>query len=260
MTSALYLYTINCVFIAFAAVLIIWVLNPAHKKYVSTKTEIKVRRVLTVVVLVTMLPSIYLAIELVKHAVFQSKAKQILSQEFTTLHTQIASQDINARKKQIELTLIGDTVSDSEIKKIESRLSNAGLRGVKLTAHQATSQHIDVSAIKSNIVSELYKENLLSIEQKTKTISELQTKLAKIDNQKKEWREMAAEINIQYPEINEIYFSEATYWKKGAGTITEHLIVMNVKVNKKPQKDMGYKLTEWLKFRSKSDNVKVVIE
>ncbi len=258
--GAFYLYTINCVFIAIAAVLIIWVLNPAHKKFVHTKTEVKVRRILASVVIVTMLPSIYLAIQLVKDEVFQSKAKQILAHELATMHTQIATQDINPRKRQIELTLIGDTVSNSDLRKLEAKLSDAGLPSVKLIAHQAASQHIDVSAIKSNIVSDLYKENLLSIEQKNQTISELQAKLAKTANQKKQWREMAAEINIQYPEITEIYFSEASYWKKGEGTITENLLVMHVKVNKKPQKDMQYKLTEWLKLRSKSDNVKVVIE
>ena len=57
---------INCVFIAFSSVLIIWILNPEHKQFVNQHTETKVRRTLSFIVLITMLPSIYLALQLVK--------------------------------------------------------------------------------------------------------------------------------------------------------------------------------------------------
>lgn len=258
--GAFYLYAINCVFIAISAVLIIWILNPAHKKFVDKATEIRVRRLLTAVVLITLLPSIYLATLLVKHELFTAKARQFINDEFTFAESHIAARNIDAKAKMIELTLIGDTVSQTQLQKIQANLIGYGLKDAQLVVKQAKDQHIDVTALKTNIMSDLYQANLVALEQKNQTIQSLQNNFSQITQSKADWEDMSAEVHTLYPEVTEVYLSQAIQWRQGEGKVNDNLILMNIKTNSKLSKDSLYKITKWLKVRSKSEHVKVIVE
>lgn len=258
--GAMYLYSINCVFIAFSAVMIIWVIQPKHKKFVDEKTETHVRRTLSAVVLLTVLPSIYLAIHLVKQEVFSSKAKDFIKQELVFADSYIASNTIDTTNQVIELTVIGSQIGQDTIKELEKRLVRYDLADASLILHQAKEQHIDLTALKSNIVNDLYKENLALLEEKNKKIAELESGLEDNEKQKKIWFDLANEVSVQYPEVRDIYISEAMQWSKGQGKVAENLTVLNLKTTSIIPEETVYKITEWLKVRIKSDNVKVIVE
>jgi uncharacterized hydrophobic protein (TIGR00271 family) len=258
--GAFYLYSINCVFIAFAAILIIWVLNPSHKLFVDERTETRVSRVLTAVVVVTMLPSIYLAVKLVKEEVFSSKARVFISKELTFEQAHLTERNINPAKKQIEVTLIGDLISKKNLKDIEARMESYGLTGASLLVHQSKDNTVDVTALKSNIVSELYKENLYNLEEKNKTIQNLQAELQGISANKAEWRNISAELHAQYPQIREVLFSEAVQWKVDNDKGNDKQIVLNITASSKLNSNDRYRITEWLKVRIKTDNIKLIID
>ena len=258
--GAFYLYSINCVFIAFAAILIVWVLNPSHKMFVDERTETRVSRVLTAVVVLTMLPSIYLAVKLVKEEVFSSKARVFISKELTFEQAHLTERNINPAKKQIEVTLIGDLISQKNLKDIEARMESYGLTGASLLVHQSKDNTVDVTALKSNIVSELYKENLYNLEEKNKTIQKLQAELQGISANKAEWRNISAELHAQYPQIREVLFSEAVQWKVDDDKGNDNQIVLNITASSKLDKSDRYRITEWLKIRLKTDNIKLIID
>lgn len=258
--GAFYLYSINCVFIAFSAVLIIWLLNPEHKKFVNRHTETKVRRTLSFIVVVMILPSIYLAIHLVKNEVFMQKSKAFIAQEFAFANTRIASSNIDPVRKRIEITLIGEMIKQQKLQEIESKLAGQGLKNANLLVYQAQDQVLDVTALKENIVSDLYKNNLLALEKKNQAIEDMKTRLSAIDEKKAEWRAMSAELSAQYPQIREIFLSTANQWQKGDSGTSHELIVLNIKTASKLNKEDIYRITEWLKVRTKTDRVRVVIE
>jgi len=129
-------------------VLIIWVINPTHKKFVDEKTEIKVRRSLSFIVLLTMLPSIYLAVVLVKKEVFTSKAKEFIKHELAFAETYVTSTNIDAKNKIIEVNLLGDPISTDKIKEIQINLIRYDLPETSLIMHQAKEQHIHITALK----------------------------------------------------------------------------------------------------------------
>jgi len=258
--GAFYLYSINCVFIAFSAILIIWVLNPRHKKFVDEKTEVRVRRVLSAVVILTLLPSIYLAVKLVRHEVFNSEAKKFLDIEMVYKQTHIAERNINPEKKQIEVTLIGDLISKAKLKEIEARLVTYGLTDTTLLVHQSKDQAIDVTALKSNIVSELYKDNLYALEDRNKTIQKLQGELEKHSANRAEWHNISKELNALYPQIRTVLLSDGALWKVGEDASKDPIIVANIKVTSKLSLSTKYKITEWLKLRVKSDNVILIVD
>lgn len=258
--GAFYLYSINCVFIAFSSVLIIWILNPEHKQFVNQHTETKVRRTLSFIVLITMLPSIYLALQLVKHEVFINKTKGFIAKEFNLPQTRITSSEIDPAKKYIELTLIGEVIKQEKLQEIESKLTSYGLKDAELLVYQAQEQSLDVTELKENIVSDLYKNNLLALEQKNKVVEDLKSQLNAINAEKAKWQSISNELSAQYPQIREIYLSKANQWLKGELKENEELLVLNIKTASKLSKDDVYRITEWLKVRVGVKEVKIVIE
>jgi len=259
--GAFYLYSINCVFIAFSSVLIIWFLNPTHTQFVNDETERKFKHTLLAVVVCTMLPSIYLAMNLVKQEIFESKAKAFIAKELDFPQTHITETIIKPAKKLIELTLIGELVSQTKLHEIEQRMLKSDLKGAELIVHQAKDQNVDVTALKANIVSDLYKENLVSLEQKKETIKKLTGQLDHIAESKTTWLDLSAEISAQYPEIQEVYVSQATKWVKGENTDKPVMVmVLNIKSNAVIEDPDIYKITDWFKVRVKSKNVKVIVE
>ncbi|MDP1595807.1 MAG: DUF389 domain-containing protein [Methylotenera sp.] len=258
--GAFYLYSINCVFIAFAAILIIWVLNPSHKLFVDEKTETRVSRVLTAVVLLTLLPSVYLAVKLVKEEVFSSRARTFISKELTFEQAHLTERIVNPAKRQIEVSLIGDIISHEKLKGIEARLMLYGLDHTKLLVHQSKDNSVDITALKSNIVSELYKDNLHALDEKNKTIQNLQAELQGISANKTMWRNISAELHAQYPQIREVLFSEAVQWKVGDDKTDGKQIVLNITASSKLSNSDRYRIVEWLKVRIQTDSIKLVVD
>jgi hypothetical protein len=172
----------------------------------------------------------------------------------------VTQRSINAKQKKIEITLIGEYISKAKLKEIESRLSDFGLTGATLTVYQSKDQSVDVSALKSNIVSELYKENLYELENKNKTIRELEAKISATETVKAEWRNISAELHAQYPQIREVLFSEAVQWKVGESPADEKVIVLNISASSKISRSDQYRISEWLKVRIKTNNIKLIIE
>jgi uncharacterized hydrophobic protein (TIGR00271 family) len=258
--GAFYLYSINCIFIAFSAILIIWILQPSHKKFVDARTATRVRRALSAVVILSMMPSIYLAGNLVKKEVFTTKANLFITNELTFEQAYITDKTINPAKKNIEITLIGSHVSQTQLKEIEARFEGYGLSGTTLIVHQSKNEAVDVTALKSNIVSELYKENLYQLEEKNTLIQNLQTELKKIDTTKAQWRDIAAELHAQYPQIREVLFSEAVQWKANDNGVEDKIIVLNATASNKLSQTEQYRITQWLKVRVKTDKVKLIVE
>jgi uncharacterized hydrophobic protein (TIGR00271 family) len=259
--GAFYLFSINCVFIAFSVVIIIWFINPSHKQFVDEQTEVKMKRMLSAVVIATMLPSVYLAVSLVRHEIFEANAKHFVSEEFDFPQTHITETDIDPKQKKIELTLIGDFVSKIKLQEIEGRLARAELDGATLIVHQAKDQNVDVTALKANIVSDLYKDNLVSLEQKKQAIEKLQTELDTMKANRATWLDLSAELSAQYPEVQEVYVSDATDWKKGdKNDKPTNIMVLNIKASSVLSQDSIYKITEWFKVRVKTNSVKVIVE
>jgi hypothetical protein len=192
--------------------------------------------------------------------VFTTKANLFITNELTFEQAYITDKKINPAKKNIEITLIGAPVSQSQLKEIEARFEGYGLTGTTLIVHQSRNEVVDVTALKSNIVSELYKENLYQLEEKNTLIQKLQSELQKIDTSKAQWRDIAAELHAQYPQIREVLFSEAEQWKANDNSADQKIIVLNVTASSKLSRSEQYRITEWLKVRVKTDKVKLIVE
>ena len=196
--GAFYLFSINCVFIAASSFIVIEYLRLPHRKFVDQRVEKRVKRTLVAVVMLTALPSIYLAIQLVDNEVFGHRARQFVRQEFGNGATHVVDTRLNPLQRQIELTLIGARMPQAAIDAIGKRLPQAGLAGATLVVHQAEDSRVDVGLLKADILAEIFRDSQQGLRERDAQIAQLKQELAQEQAAHAGWRQTAADIGTEF--------------------------------------------------------------
>lgn len=251
--GALYLYTINCVFIGLATVIGIRVLKLKRHGFADSNVERRVKLSLLVIALGTAIPSAYLAVKLVNDEVFKTNAKKFVAQEFALKETQVASSNINPTTRTIELALIGLPLSQKTLQNIEGRLAVAQLEGAKIIVHQTGDNKVDVIALKSSLLSDLYLNGQEALRQKDEQVKKLQKELATKNAIFEKADDISAELRAQHPAVISMIISEGV--ELLPGSTKRQLIQLNVKSLKPFSSDDKVKIENWFKARTKTDAV-----
>ena len=254
--GALYLYTINCVFIALATVIGIRVLRLKRHGFADAKSERRVKLSLLLIALGTAIPSAYFAAKLVNAEVFKSNANKFIAQEFALKETQVASSKINSTARTIEVALIGRPLSQSTMQNIEGRLAVAGLDGSKLIIRQTTDSKVDVTALKASLLSDLYVNGQEALRQRDELVKKLQQEIAAKNVLFSKADDIYAELRAQYPVVTSAIVSEGV--ELLPDSTKRQLIQLSVKSSKPLSKEDKVRVDSWFKARIKSNAVALI--
>lgn len=259
--GAFYLFTINCVFIALSAAVITRIYHVKKKQFVDKETATRVKRYVFSVALLTIVPSIYLAYVLVQNEVFKTNAATFVQKEIVTEQTYVTQSNIEPKTKTIEITVIGEYLSKTKLAAISARLADAGLEQAKLIVHQqADQQRIDVTTLKTGLLNDLYLTSQQSIEQKDKIIQQLSAELGNQKRLQKQMQQVPHELHVLYPQIKEIWFSQATNWSQENGMSDHVITLLNVSTSKPLTKQDQARIKEWIVARMNITAIKLVVE
>jgi len=256
--GAFYLFVINTVFIALATVLFISYLNPPHKRFVDEAMERKVRNYIVTLVLVTVLPSIYLAYNMVTDVAFKSRANDFIKNELVFENTLITHQTIDPNKRTIDITLLGEQLDKKQLASIQRHLKNYSLNNTKLIIHQSGDKKIDLASLKTNLLSELYSTSQKAGEEKEKRIQQLEGELAKLKAEQPDGQSIAQELRTQYPMLQKVVLAKAPVWLAD-GTTKETALLAYLMVNKPIRAVDRKKIVAWLKVRTKMEHVRLIV-
>ncbi|WP_188220062.1 TIGR00341 family protein [Flavobacterium pokkalii] len=237
--GAMYLYSINCIFICISTFLIVKYLAYPTKKQLDEPTQKKVKYYISTLLTIFILPSIYFAYLLFEEKKFEQQIAVFTEREFTEKGITIVYQktQFNKNPKIIELGFLSKRFSDSEIKDLNKSLKDYELNNTKLIVKQ------DTTDLKSDILNEI-KFNKSTISQKDVTILNLKKQLAANQYSNKE---LLAEMKILFPNIENISISNHTFNEN-----TDSLKIVPVLVYKSKNQLESVeknKLMQWLKQR-----------
>jgi len=259
--GALYLFTINSVFIALSSMFIIRYLHVKPKSFVDTKTTQRVKRYTFIIALLTILPSFYLAYILVQDEVFKAKATQFVNDKISSKSIYVAQAQIDPKKRVIDVTLMGDFLSLTQINILKEILKVDGLANTQLRVHQAANHDVDVNALRSGLLNDLTQ----SESQKDQQIQVLENLLNKQQQkQAKEFdlaqntQQISQEMMVLFPQIEKIWLSQGQAWSKDSETVGDQTLILNV-LSKRPLKNTDQiKISQWFTERMQGKTVKVI--
>ena len=249
--GAIYLFFINSLFICISTYLIVRFLKFNKKYFEDRNTEKKVSRYILITVLVTVLPSIYLAYGIVQKSIFENSAQRFIREEFNFSNTQVVNKSFkySRNSKEIDLLLIGSELPKSTVDSIRSKLSTYKLKGTELIIRQGLDAraNVDFSQIKASIMEDVFNRD--SLAKKVVSSNKNETSIPDI---REELRSLFPAIK-SYSLANTVIINTDTLKRD---TALQFTATFNATMSDSDKN----KMAKWLKARLSTDKLKVVLE
>lgn len=260
--GAFYLFFINTVFISLATFLVVRVLKFSKKSFVDKEREKQVTKYVGLIVVFTIVPSLYLSYNLVMNSYFDQRVHTFISEELNFPNTQVLNKTITntKEKKEIKVLLIGDNVPESLIDNARSKMDKYGLRQVGLVVQQGFSQdEADVNELKSLLMQDLYKNSEELLRTQTAQIDSLRRSLQAYEEENQVAASLVPEMKVLFPHVEKISCSPSLIVNTSNGR-PDTVTMVYLKCAKKINDAEREKIQQWLSARIKSDNIKLLIE
>lgn len=245
--GAMYLYTINCVFICIATFIIVKYLKYPIKQQVDLKHQKQVKQGITALLLIMIVPSVYFAYELLGEKEYKQRTEEFIKNEFPQTDFTLIYKKIsyNSIPKKIELAFLSKRFDSLEMKSLNKKMKNYQLSNTTLIIKQ------DTLDLRNDILNSLnnYKK---TGDDKDIIISSLQNKITnyQLDNNK-----TTTEAKILFPEISSIFITQYTITEKSKSNKTIPVILYESK--KALPSASKEKLIIWLEQRLEKDSIEI---
>lgn len=251
--GALYLFTINTIFIAISSVLVSKILKFPIRAIIDTEKKRRIRNVVTLIIFVVLIPSIYFGYELVQRERFNQIANQYAKSISYIEGNYLLKYNIDPNSRTIELIYGGSSLSISQKNLI---LANANAFG--LTSEQVL--------ITQGLTFDLYDKTDLETAKLKEKISTLQLalnrKIAEFDSLRQRsliGKPLFAELKILFPQVVSLSFSEGFIFSDTLKNPIKLPIII-LKTEGKLNRESYSKIENWLKQRLNTDPIKVNFE
>lgn len=249
--GALFLYSINCVFICISTYGIVKYLKYPAKKEVDALHQKRVKYGVTAIIILMLLPSAYFAFSLYKQQQFKQSVETFIEKEFIEKGNTIVYKKTNYSNasSNIELAFLNRSFSENEIKLLNEELKKYGLENTKLIIKKNSTDNIN--ALRNDILNEVAKNDIV-IDEKDKQIEALKNEITKNTFNDKEVFE---EVVIIFPNIQSISIANHNITSNDTTLIkTVFLYQANPKLEEKEKAKLYY----WLQKRLSASNLEVI--
>ncbi len=261
MLGALYLFTINSIFIALASFIVTRVMNFKMIGELEPDKLKKLKHAMVAVIIIVTLPSVLIAISIIQRSAFEANYRNFVDEAFKYDNTFVVESkyeyNANPRKQSvIEVRLFGEPLSDNVINNIRGQMSSVyHLPKVDLVVRQSNQEDggIAITALQSN-----YTEML---NEKNRQISHLQEQLSSIRTADTlAVSSMTRELGIFVPEINDMSLQRhISYNTDGAATDTAYICIISFQddTDIQPKIDL---IKDWLTKRAGATNINILVK
>ncbi|MDD3779761.1 MAG: DUF389 domain-containing protein [Proteiniphilum sp.] len=259
--GALFLFTINTVFIAFAALIVCQLLKFPIRSIVDPARKKHVNRVISAVILLTLIPSIIFGVNLVRNEEFAQHAENFIAEVTLVGGNYLQSRQVYPNARTVELLYSGYGLNDS----IRREIIEKALVHRLDTARVEIRQGYDATKVQENVRKYQSESERLSAQLAATTFNlrKMEGRVDSIRNIPLFGERILSEIKPLYPQIVGCSYAE-TYLFSAVNDSTLRsgkvpVVVFTVQRNGLRLIDRN-KIEEWLKSRLKNPRVKMVIE
>ena len=269
--GAMYLFFINGFFITVTAIIVLKFLRVPQFTQLSRKQLNRIHRNITIIAVITMIPSVFLAYNTVKDTIANSNIDSFIKNEFVFSGTQVVQKNVDIDDKHIEVSLIGTTIDEQTRRELKEKLADYSLDGYELTITQ-TPVKGGITADEVKTLLEEYEdseskeqvdvEGLLSarenqeLEEDNEKLREenegLKAQLEEHEKLKIDVSRLSDELMAIQPKIKG---AAASRMDVNTSTVTKNEIVVTLLVEKALEDEELATIKTWLGKRLDSDNV-----
>ncbi len=262
--GAFYLFFINSVYIAASTFLVIRLMRFTPVREVSEAASRKVNRTVILVVVLTLIPSVWTGWNMLRANIFNRRVVELAKQcetsyEGTSFAITEAVWDTDSAR--VTLTVVGPPLSEEQMQEVRLLAARKGLADARLELRQATGL-TDVmlaqatEAMRRNVMGDIYDRTLQELHVKDSIIATLQS----LQTQRRQSVDLLADVAREVEQIDRnvksITYSDTVFVHHRGGA-TDTLSVAYVSFERNPRPSEIEQLTHWLRVRLKRDSVVV---
>ncbi|MGL5353012.1 MAG: DUF389 domain-containing protein [Clostridium sp.] len=259
--GALYLFFINSFFICVSTYIVIRIMRIPPIEFIDEVKEKRVKKYIFFGALITIIPSIFLGYQIVKESVDDSNIQRFISNELKFENTYVISSVKNG--SELNIAILGETLSDDNIKYLENKLSDYNLNSLKLKVTQSEMNDNfamdDIQKLIEYEINQNKNNNIILTSQEE--IENLKAELVKYKTQLLEYQKydinskaVLDELKVFYPEITSLSIGSQTIHNEELQNEERYLSVI-IKSDKEISSEEKAKIETWIKTKTSIDKV-----
>ncbi len=257
--GAVYLFTINSVFIAFSTWLFAKILRLPLRGEGADATHRKTRFWVAAAVILTLVPSGYLTLQLLRNEVFENTVASILNQSEATSNLLILDRKVNAAARHIELTIGGERPRRDVAAELSQLLAAAGVKNAEIQVRFSGSERVDVSALKQELQRDVYQNTVRQLSEQTARADELNRQLAQIQLDKSAQAGLIKELFVLFPRVKSVTVARGVFKPAPDADILPDVLSITLTVAGDEAFDTG-RIRDWLGTRFPGLNVQINVQ
>ena len=253
--GAIYLFSINCLFITLATYFLVRYFGFKKAEYSDASFGLKTQRVTTILIILFLVPSIWSAVILVKQTNFEKHAS-----DFVEAHRSIGNSVIYDYKIEhedgsiLKIFMTGETLSASGKSNLYAYAKEYGIKEEQIIIREYTTQN---STKESDTVFKGIYERLGSkIDKHEQTIEDLRLQLEQAKKEELPYIQLANEISATYPEVKHVYMGHGAHISLDS-LVTTPCVMVEIKTDSLMNDSDFAQLKRWIQVRLQVENVEV---
>lgn len=261
--GAMYLFTINTIFIAFSTYLgsrFIMRFHPIQDA--DPVREKRTRRIVTILLVATIAPAIILTVGMLRKDYFEQHVSLFVQQELSWPRTQVVKVKSDYDHRTVSVLLMGEEVDSLRIEDVRRRMPHYGLDDVRLDVLQSA-QGVQEEQLQSifNANNQVLQEADARLAKQQTLVRELEKELEPTRTVRQLAPDLLREMQVLWPDVQSLKMAPGvvcTMQDTLAQTTEWTVLVLECRRNLGAQEQT--RVREWLQRRSGQSSLEVIFE
>ncbi|MFO7616076.1 MAG: DUF389 domain-containing protein [Bacteroidales bacterium] len=250
--GAIYLFTINSVFIALSSVAVSQILKFPIRTIVEEASKKRINRYISSVIVLVLIPSVYFGYNLVQRERFNDKAHNYVNNVSVTEGNYLLKNEIHPQTRTIRLVYGGATMTEEQRSRIRAQAANFSLKKPEIIIEQGLALDlVDRKASEiENLKTEVGRLNVM-LQEKNKILDS-------ISNKELIGQQLFLEIKALFPLVEELTYSENFLWRDSMPQSQRMgIALITLGAGGLPSAEQK-KIRDWLRARVGRDEIRLV--
>jgi hypothetical protein len=249
------LFTINTVFIALSTIIISQILKFPIITLVDESQKKRINNLISLVIAIVLLPSIYFGYGLVQKEKFVEAANNYVSNVGIIESNYLLKHEINPSDRSIILVYGGKTLTENQRALITQKAENFELEDANINIRQGLTVEDE-----SDKIVEVFKLREENLEMKAK-LQDLESSTFSAESNRAFGTALLKELNVLFPNVTQCAYNEAIFFSAANPLLgdTTMMVVITTTGRNMPAKDKE-KVHKWLSTRLNTNKLRVMYE
>ena len=256
--GALFLFSINCIFIAMAAYLMAKFLKFPMKTVEEHRTRYFILSYALVILLAA--TSIFTGYHVIRENDFTKLANRFVKKNQNIGKTYIYDSQVNidAKPYMLELRLAGETLNEDTKEMLLRDAENYGIMRSQIVIHEDATVQVD-RFNETEIVKNLMATNASNVQVRDDSIKVLNAQIAHYKQQELPAKQLAEELQVQLPSITRLTLARGTALEQNV-VMSEEQVVVVAHCSEMPSEEEKVRMYEWLKIRLQVEDLEIIFD